>query len=266
MAEAGAEPSLLPQANEPPEVTDDVFLGGGVRVRQPVRGYRAGLDAVMLAACVPPEEQGSVLDCGAGVGTVGLCVASRCQRARIVMVERQPALAGLAESNITVNGFGDRASVVAADVLAFDGRADAGELRPESFAIVLANPPYHDTDAGTPSTADLKAASHAMPANQLDAWVRFMARMCAPGGRAIMIHKTEALPRILSAFENRFGCLTILPLHPREGSPAHRVIVAGKKASRAPMVLLNGLVLHGDSNAFTIEADAILRHGATLPI
>ncbi len=249
-----------------PEVTDDVFLGGGVRIRQPINGYRAGLDAVMLAACVPPDEQGSVLDCGAGVGTVGLCVAWRCPGAQVVMVEREPALAAIAEGNINANGFGDRASVVAADITAFGGAAEAAMLRPDRFATVLANPPYHDTHTGTLSAAELKAASHAMPANQLDAWVRFMARMCAPGGRAVMIHKAEALPRILSAFENRFGGLAILPLHPRQGTAAHRVIVAGKKASRAPMVLLDGLVMHGDGNAFTDEADAILRAGATLPI
>jgi tRNA1(Val) A37 N6-methylase TrmN6 len=40
--------------------------------------------------------------------------------------------------------------------------------------------------------------------------------------------------------------------------------VTGRTGSRAPFALLPGLVLHGDGDAFTPEADAILRHGAAL--
>jgi len=72
--------------------------------------------------------------------------------------------------------------------------------------------------------------------------------------------------RILSAFENRFGGITILPIYPRDGAPAIRVIVDGIKGSRAPLVIKPGLILHGSGNAFQPDVDAILRRGAALPI
>jgi tRNA1(Val) A37 N6-methylase TrmN6 len=56
----------------------------------------------------------------------------------------------------------------------------------------------------------------------------------------------------------------VLPLHPRAGERSGRVLVTGRTGSRAPFALLPGLVLHGDGDAFTPEADAILRHGAAL--
>ena len=37
-------------AGESVEVTDDAFLTDRLRILQPARGYRAGLDAVLLAA------------------------------------------------------------------------------------------------------------------------------------------------------------------------------------------------------------------------
>lgn len=247
------------------EVTEDAFLGGRVRVLQPKSGYRAGLDAVFLAASAPIEsgQDCQVLDVGAGVGTVGLCVAARCPLARVTLLERVPALAELAQRNVMLNGFEGRVRIVnaavgsAADVLsAFDVRADG-------FDHVLANPPYHAEGRGTAAPDALKAVSHAMPEAGLDDWVRFMARMTVPGGTATMVHKADALAAILAAFDRRFGDVRVLPLYPREGEAASRVIVQGIKGSRAPMALLHGCVLHeADGNGFTAAARAVLRDGA----
>ena len=89
------------------EVTEDAFLGGRLTIAQPAKGYRAGIDAVVLAASVPwPREQATftVLDVGAGVGTVGLCVARRCLNAQVTLLERERELAAIARANIERNG------------------------------------------------------------------------------------------------------------------------------------------------------------------
>jgi tRNA1(Val) A37 N6-methylase TrmN6 len=139
-------------------------------------------------------------------------------------------------------------------------------LAEESFDHVMANPPFHSLDAGTVAPDALKAGAHTMAQADLERWARFMARMAAPGGGVTIIHKAEALARLLGVFEGRFGALTVLPLHPRASAPAHRVIVQGRKGSKGPLSLLPGFVLHGDDGAFTPEAQAILRTGAALPM
>lgn len=245
------------------DTTTDYFLGDRLSVRQPVKGYRAGIDAVLLAATAKPGE-GPLLDLGAGVGTVGLCAAIRCPDLIVTLVERAAELAQLARDNIAANALEARVSVVEAEIGATLSSQAARVLQAGSFAHVVANPPFHDESAGTSSLWPLKAVSHAMTADALELWARFMARMAMPGGRATMIHKAEALPRILSAFENRFGALTVLPIYPRDGAPAIRVIVDGVKGSRAPLVIKQGLTLHGAGNAFLPDIDAILRHGAPL--
>jgi tRNA1(Val) A37 N6-methylase TrmN6 len=138
------------------------------------------------------------------------------------------------------------------------------DLREESFDHVMANPPYHVVDAGTLAPDALKAGSHAMAETELARWARFMVRMAAPGGGVTVIHKAQALIRLLAVLDGRFGELRVLPLYPRAGAPAHRVLVQGVKGSRAPLALLPGLVLHGDGDAFTPEAQAVLRDGAAL--
>jgi len=250
------------------DVTDDAFLGGALSILQPRDGYRAGLDAVMLAAAVAPDKAGPirVLDIGAGVGTAGLCVARRLPLAEVVLLEREPHLAALALENVRRNGLEDRVRVVAAAVGASAVELHAAGLAEESFSHVIANPPYHDRDAGTLAPDRSKAAAHAMGEAELEIWARFMARMSAPRGEAIVVHKAEAMYRVLAAFDPRFGAIRVLPLHPRIGAPAHRVIVAGVKGSRAPLQFLAGFVLHEEGNGFTPAARAILRAGAPLPI
>lgn len=257
------------QTRGPDPATDDAFLGGALRLLQPRAGYRAGLDAVMLAASVPAKAGSApirVLDVGAGVGTAGLCLARRVETARVVLLEREPELAALARRNVERNGLAERVEVIEADISQPAADLAALGLVADSFDHVIANPPFHRTGAGTPSAVALKAGAHAMPEADLAHWARFMARMATAGACATLVHKAEALGDVLAVLDGRFGAIKVLPLHPREGEPAHRVIVQGLKGSRAPLTLLAGMVLHGPDNAFTPKADAILRAGAPLSL
>ena len=256
-------------------VTDDAFLGDALAIFQPAEGYRAGLDAVLLAAACGATDglNARVLDVGAGVGVAGLCVARRVPDAHVTLVEREAALADLARRNIERNGFHDRARVVELDVAAGGATVHGARAKalpnqpgvvPGAFTHVIANPPYFARGHGTAPPAPLKAASHQMAGGDLDAWFRFMATAAARDGVATMIHRAEALGVLIEGLSRRFGALRVLPLYPRAGDAAHRVIVQGRKGSRAPLVLFPGIVLHGDGHAFVERIDAVLRRGAAL--
>lgn len=254
------------QAVQPEFMTEDIFLGDKLKVFQPRHAYRAGMDAVLLAATVTSADTdtGPILDVGAGVGVVGLCIAARCAAAHVVMIEREHHLTAIAVENARHNHLDERVTVVTGDILhATEPLLSAG-VQSESFAVVLANPPFHDEHRNSVAVNELRARSHLMPENALDDWARFMCRMAAPGGRAVMIHKAEALPRILTAFDGRFGGVSILPIHARKREPAIRIIVEGIKGSRAPVSIKPELVLHGPGQEFQPEIEAIFRKGAAL--
>ena len=84
--------------------TDDLFLGGKVRIRQPAKGYRAGLDPVLLAAAVDAKAGQSVLELGMGVGTALVCLGARVPGLTLAGVEIQPELAALACENVSRAG------------------------------------------------------------------------------------------------------------------------------------------------------------------
>src|SRR5476649_1584431 len=87
----------------PTPVTEDHILGGKVTLRQPAKGYRAGLDAALLAAACDARPGDVVLDAGCGVGAVMLAAAVRRLGARFVGIERDAKTLTLARANIAAN-------------------------------------------------------------------------------------------------------------------------------------------------------------------
>lgn len=239
-----------------PNVTHDAFLGGRLTIAQPAEGFRAGLDSVLLGAAVG-HGAGELLDLGAGVGTAALVALTGHPALGATLVESDPDTAALAAGNVTANGFAARASVLVLDVTS-SGRARAATgLKSDRYATVIANPPFFE--AGTAPSARRAAARHMSP-EALDAWVKTAATHAAPDGEIIFIHVAGRLASLLHSFEARFGAITILPLLPRDGEAAHRILIRGIKGSRAPLTLLASRALHTPSGrTFRPEFEAIFR-------
>jgi tRNA1(Val) A37 N6-methylase TrmN6 len=91
-----------------------------------------------------------------------------------------------------------------------------------------------------------------------------------PGGWLTLICLAEGLPEVLAAMAGRLGSAAVLPLAPREGRPALRVLVQARKGGRAPFRLLPPFVIHqgathdGDRESYTPAANAVLREAGDL--
>lgn len=256
-------PSLAPNLDA--EVSCDAILGGRLSLYQPRKGHRAGTDAVLLAAAAPLDAAGLVLDAGAGVGTAGLILALRCPAVSLGLIEKDPIVASLAKDNLALNGLAERGIVREADIFSGSSRRAAG-LVPGTASLVLTNPPFEDPDRARASPHAGKRSAHLMPesgADMLSGWIRSCLALLAPGGTFLLIHRPEALPAILAACGQRIGAVTVLPIHPQRDKAANRILLRGKKGSRAPFALAPALVLQ-DQGRFTALADAIHRGEALI--
>ncbi len=243
------------------ETTDDGFLGGELQILQPRRGYRAGLEAVFLAAAVPVVAGETALEAGCGVGVASLCLVKRVHGARITGVEMEPTLVRLACENARRNDLGEASEFAVCDIR---GGTDGSAFEQNSRSHVFANPPFFTADSARHSDDALKNRAHICERKDLDAWVRFLVSIAEPGGTVTLIYRAEGLGDLLHLLDRRVGQCRILPLYPRASQPASRVIIQGQKGSRAPASLLRGLVLHGEGDEFTAEAQGVLRHGEAL--
>ena len=133
------------------------------------------------------------------------------------------------------------------------------------FDGAIANPPYLSADQSTPPDGS-KAAANVEGAAGLADWVRFADRVLKRKGWLRLIHRADRLDEICATLHPAFAEIRILPLWPKSGMPAKRVIIGARKGVRSPAALLPGLVLHGDDGRFTAQAEAVLRDGAALPL
>jgi len=246
------------------DLSEDAVLGGRLRLRQPKRGHRVGHDAILLAAAVPARAGEAVVDLGAGVGAAGLALAMRVGGIKLTLVELAPQLAALAAENARLNGLS--AQVAALDVAAPARAFAAAGLRPEQTARVLMNPPFNDPARQRASPDRGRRLAHVAPRATLVAWTKTAARLLGPRGTLTLIWRADGLGDVLEALKPAFGAATVLPIYAKSDESAIRVLVRATKASRAPLQLLPGLVLHDPAGRATVAANAILRAGEALPL
>ncbi len=243
-------------------LSDDAFLDGRLSLRQPKRGHRAGLDAVLLAAFCRARPGETVCDIGAGVGAAGLCAATLNPGIHAHLIERDADLAALAGENARRN---HTAAVVACGDVTETGALKRLNLAQGLADHALTNPPFHPERAVQPSADGLRRAAHLAPEDLIGRWMRFAAALVRPGGTLSVIYRADSLGDLLAATTPRFGDLVLLPVHPRPGTAATRVLLHGVRDSRAPLRLMPGLVLHGAAgHGFRSEVEAILRGRARL--
>ncbi|MDE2579007.1 MAG: methyltransferase [Hyphomicrobiales bacterium] len=232
------------------------FLGGKLRLFQLARGHRAGTDAALLAACVPATAAGPGVDVGAGVGPVGLAALRRAPALTMTMAEVDPAAAALLRANIKVNALEARATVAECDVLQPAARR-AADLHDNAAALVLTNPPFYEAGAVRASPDAGRARAHVAGESGAQGWMRASLALLGKDGLFVAIHRPQALHDLLEGAAGRIGALAIMPVHARAEEAAIRILLAGRKGSRAPLRLLPPLVLHDAQGAFTARAQAL---------
>jgi tRNA1(Val) A37 N6-methylase TrmN6 len=248
----------------PTLLSEDDFLGGKLRLKQPRRGHRAGHDAVLLAAATPARPGDCVVDLGAGVGTAGLAIAARIHGVDLVLVERDDTLADIARSNLAANKLDGRA--IALDVTASAVAFAAAGLPPDSADRVLMNPPFNDPSRHQASPDAARRSAHEEDDDTLAAWMRTVRRILKPAGTISLIWRAEGLARVLVALEAGFGDVRVLPVYPRPEAPAIRVLVRATKSSRAGASLMPGIFLNDAAGGVPDDVQAVLNGAAVLPL
>ena len=242
----------------PGGLTHDMLLDGRVNLAQPKGGYRVAIDPVMLAAAVQARPGDAIADLGCGTGAVALCLARRVADCQITGLEREPDLVELARANIAANALDARIKL-------FHGDVAAPPFEPCSFDHVAMNPPYLARGRATAPPERLRRVAAVEGDAGLAQWLKTAWQLARPGGTVCLVHRADRLDEILIGFAGlQSGGLTVVPLWPKAGADARRVIVRCRKGDASPFTLTAGLVLHHADGSFTAATAKVLRDGAAL--
>lgn len=242
-----------------PEVEENALLGGRVRLTQPRDGYRAGMDAALLAAAVPARRGETVLEAGCGAGAVLCQIGVRRIGVTLLGVEREPPAAALARENLSLNAL--EGEVLTADVAAGFAALD----RPRAD-WAISNPPFFDDPDALRAPGPGKRAAW-MADDGLEAWTDFLLAGVRDGGGIVMIHRADRLADLLQLLGRKAGSFRVLPIHPYADRPAKRVLVRATRLGRAPLAILPPLVLHeAGAGKHSARAEPLLRGEAALDL
>jgi tRNA1(Val) A37 N6-methylase TrmN6 len=246
------------------EYTEDAFLGGQLRLRQPKSGHRAGHDAVLLAAATLARPGERVVDFGAGVGAAGLSVARRVAGIELVLVEIDQALAELARGNAAANAVA--ADVIVLDVTSAAAAFAAAGLPPDSVDVVLMNPPFNDPARHRASPDKARETAHLSTATTLDSWIHAARRTLKSGGVLSLIWRADGLVELLAALDRGFGSLAMVPVHGDAAMPANRILIRAIKGGKAPLRIHAALMLNDEQAASSQRLEDILAGKGVLPL
>lgn len=232
--------------------TEDHLLGGQIVLRQPRRGYRAGIDPILLSSSLALKPGAKAVEMGCGAGAALLSAARLYPRCKLTGLENDPEAVHLAQTSIVLNDMEDRVWVKEADILGFKTSTP--------YDAVFFNPPFFDDPSAMRIPAEEKQAAWMTKAPLAD-WITAGLNAIKPKGHLTLIHRADRLEEALTALSaSGAGSLIIKPVQPRMDKPAKRVLIRATKQGKAPLLLLSPLILHDDSGEkYTAQADDILQ-------
>lgn len=233
-------------------------LGKRVALYQPPDGFRTAIDSVLLAAACPAKDGDSVLELGCGVGGPSFCLAARIVDVRITGIDNHAEFIDLAQKNVDLNDGGGRFVFEVGDVRTYEAAA--------RFDHVMMNPPYMEAGTFMPSPSDGKARARGHREATLKDWLDAGFRNVKAGGSLTIIHRADAVDAIIKGLGKRFGAVEIIPLWPKAGQAAKRVIIRARKDRKTPATLHAGLILHEGDGAYTEQAQAVLEGREALSV
>lgn len=183
---------------EPHELTRDALFDGALMLWQRKKGYRFGIDSVLLATDLPElARDATVLELGAGQGAVALTMAYQNPEMKVVALERQPGLASLLRRNIAENGLTN------VEVIEGDLREHRSLLPARLADLVIFNPPFFPKGQRRPSRDEERAAARHELFGGLDDFLTAAFYALKPRGWIQMISPPLRMPQALSEAKKR---------------------------------------------------------------
>ncbi len=224
---------------------------------QPETGYRFSMDPLLAACFAKPKRGANIMDLGTGCGVAALALLLQNPEAEPVAhgLDIDPAMIEAARENGRRLGAADRFTPVCADLRGV--RADE-RFEPESFDLVLANPPYRDPGSGRiPQNASRRQARFETEGTLAD-FIDAAAYLAVNRGVFVIVFLAERL-RLLSSLlaERRLEPKRLQFAHSRREEPARLVLVEAVKNGRPDLTVEPPLFLYegaGKASRLTEQA------------
>ena len=239
------------------KISLDNFLDGKIKLYQPKKGYRAGTDAVLLAASVKEYDGCSILDAGSGVGVISYCLAYRCKNIHLIGIEKNKDYHQLAKNSLKLNKLISKVKFI---------NKDFNEIFDMKSDIIVSNPPWFRKKSTLISNNHLLNEAKIESIN-LDQWISKVINNLKDKGEYYTIFPYNRIKEIIQILKKYFGIIKIYPISSfREKPPDKAIIYAKKMIDRHECLEFDKIVIHKNDKTFTKNINEVLRKGSSLSL
>ena len=98
------------------EVSKNKILDGSISLFQPKKGFRVGIDSILLSSSI--KKYSNCMEFGAGSGVILICLSKKFPNSKIIGVEKNIELVELAKKNLLENNINNKnTKVICNDLL-----------------------------------------------------------------------------------------------------------------------------------------------------
>jgi tRNA1Val (adenine37-N6)-methyltransferase len=237
-----------------PEITDDSFLNGKLKIKQAKSGYRFSIDSILLADHAHLKTQDRVLDIGTGCGIISLILAYHHPEIQIFGIEIQKELADLAMMNISENNMQNRIRIFNIDAKKITPTLTSGLMD-----AVICNPPHREANSGRINPNNQLAIARHEITMTVDDLIGASERMLRRGGKFLAIYPAYRMTGVFASMRS----LNIEPkkirmIHSKSDSNAIRCLIEGTKGGKPGIIILPPLVIYNKNGTYTDKVKKIL--------
>jgi tRNA1Val (adenine37-N6)-methyltransferase len=228
----------------PPDLTVDTLFEGRLELYQRRGGSRFGIDALLLAGTAHCRPETRLLDLGCGNGVVALAMLHLWEVRRATGLEIQPQLAELARLNAARNDLTDRFEVRVGDV-----RRIRDAVAPQTFDLVVCNPPYYPSGSGRLNPDSERAAARHELRGTLADFLRAAHHAVVARGVVQLIYPASRLTPMLEAVKGAgFVPQWLQFVHPETERRAQLVLCRARRGGAPALSVRPPLVLEVAGN------------------
>ena len=192
-------------------------------------------DSMVLSHFVRLPRNASVLDLGAGCGTLGLLLCSKDEHCHVTGIELDENAHLEALENIRRNGLSTRMESICADL-----RSVSESFSPGSFSCCVSNPPYFSGGAASRSLSTARQEGCCTPEDLF----RCGSHLLKFGGDFFLVHKPERLAELIAtAAHYKLEAKRLCLVRHRADAPVNLILLQLRKGAK-PGLQWEEMILH----------------------
>lgn len=229
---------------------------GVVNIVQPERGFRFTLDSLLLADFCRIKPRDCVLEPGAGTGVISILLARKFPGARFVADEFEPQAFKLLCQNIEHNGLVEAITPHDRDLQHL-----CRSIAPDSFDVLIANPPYTKDGTGRKSPSPERQTARQDQTASLSCWLDLQT-LLKNKGRYFLVFPARRSAELMSFLRDRgLEPKRLRFVHSFQDKPASLVLIEAIKTKGVGLDILPPLIIHEKGGGHTKEMQEIYGMG-----